>query len=480
MMNISVKLPQNTSYEFTGKVVKDEIEDYLLENRERFGIDLVYSNGGDTGSILNTVLSGSGENNASVQIVLVKRNKRKMSIDELTQILKDHFKVLQEKYGATVSIDSEGLQLSSILGNDVEVMIYNDDINKLKSTSQEIKQRLLKVDGIDNITTSYDDSEEMYELNINRNMSLLQGLVPLQVVAALQPYTTGVDGGNMFINDKSYPIKIFYDRSASGTDWIGKVPVSSLTGRNSYTQIVSSLDKTLSPRTINRRNFQRVCYINITLNKKLKLGKAVRLINDIVINDNSYSGFKPEIGGQGEILVETLHQFGFALLIGMIIMYLIIGAQFESLVYPLIIFITIPMALVGVFFVSIVGNLTLNVSSLVGMLTLAGIIVNNGIVLITQINQLKAAGYNTRDAVVEGSVRRLRPILMTSLTTFVALIPTALSRAEGYEIESPLALTILSGVFIGTVFTIFLVPILYEFIDNIKKRKKQGPKNKVA
>ncbi|HPI18632.1 MAG TPA: efflux RND transporter permease subunit, partial [Mesotoga sp.] len=258
-----------------------------------------------------------------------------------------------------------------------------------------------------------------------------------------------------------------------GYEWIKSLPIDSLLGSKTYVGVVSSMEIRESPSTIEHFDNQRVGYVKADVMGR-PLGQVVEEVRSIIDGRDGLA--ECQLKGQGDLIEQIIEQFGFALLAGIVFMYLIIGAQFESLVYPLVIFCTLPMALVGVVVVSYLFNLTINISSLVGVLTLAGVIVNNGIVMITQINQLREGGMQKREAILEGAGRRARPILMTSLTTVVALLPTAFIKSEGSELESPLALIIAGGLLVGTLFTLLLTPVLYDLIDNLSVRfKKKSP-----
>jgi len=282
----------------------------------------------------------------------------------------------------------------------------------------------------------------------------------------------GVDLGDIFIKGERVPLKLCYETPEDGYQWLKSIPVDSMLGKPSYVGVVAQLGIKETPKSIDHEDGHRVGYVEVSISGRT-LSQVVKDVNALLQSDENLLQFTPELGGQASNLQETLKQFAFALVVGIVLMYLVIGAQFESLVYPFVIFLTLPMAIIGVAVVSVISGKAISIGSLMGILTLIGVTVNNGIVMVTYINQLRERGMELTRAVIEGAGRRLRPILMTSLTTVVALLPTIFSRAEGAELESPLALTIAAGLLFGVFFTLFLIPVLYSIFDKLSFRFKK-------
>jgi len=470
IVTIDFTLPKNTDYRTTVKVAK-EIEDAIMENSEELALKTVYTMAGVTGDII-ALLTGSSENMATVQVYLKDLGERRISTDDALRSLSKIANGIVEKYDGEISIGTSGLELEAVFGRDIEIAVFDSDLDSMKARVETLAAELAGVGGIENIQTSFDNRQDVLELTIDRSKATLAGLYHLQVLGAIQPYTVGIDLGKISLNGKSLPVKL-QQAKGEGYEWIKSLPIDSLLGNKTYVGIVSSMEIKESPSTIEHLDNQRVGYVKADVLGR-PLGHVVEEVREIIDGRDGLADC--QLKGQGDLIQQVIEQFGFALLAGIVFMYLIIGAQFESLVYPLVIFCTLPMALVGVVVVSYLFNLTINISSLVGVLTLAGVIVNNGIVMITQINQLRKGGMEKREAILEGAGRRARPILMTSLTTVVALLPTAFIKAEGSELESPLALVIAGGLLVGTLFTLLLTPVLYDLIDNLSVRfKKKNP-----
>ncbi|AKI97831.1 efflux RND transporter permease subunit [Kosmotoga pacifica] len=470
IINISVKLPENTSYKVT-KSVTQEINKHILENSSEYQLDSLYVNGGVTGGVYSVLLGGS-ENTASIQLNLLPKRERSKTSQEIAGEIRKALMPLAVKHNAEIRVSAGGLEIENLLGSDIKVTFYGDDFQSLERVTTEFAEELKGVEGIVNVSTNFEEKERTLELKIDRGKAIMSGVIPMQIIGAIQPYTLGVDLGDIFINGKRVPLKLGYEPLEGGYQWLKKIPVNSMIGEPSYVGIVSKLDFKKTQKSIDHDNGHRVGYVRVDVSGRA-LSDVVKDVRTLLQKKKDLTQFIPEIGGQASNLAEALKQFGFAIVVGIIFMYLIIGAQFESLVYPFVIFLTLPMAIVGVAVVSMISGKPISIGSLMGVLTLIGVTVNNGIVMVTYINQLRERGMKLEEAIVEGAGRRLRPILMTSLTTVVALLPTIFSRAEGSELESPLALTIAGGLLFGVVFTLFLIPILYSIFDRLSLRFKK-------
>jgi HAE1 family hydrophobic/amphiphilic exporter-1 len=171
-----------------------------------------------------------------------------------------------------------------------------------------------------------------------------------------------------------------------------------------------------------------------------------------------------QIGGQNDEMQQSLSSLRFAAVLAIFLVYLVMASQFESLLNPFLILLTMPMAFIGVFLALFVTQTPVSVVVMIGGIMLAGIVVNNGIVLVDLIGQLRRAGVGVRDAILEAGSRRLRPILMTTLTTVLGLLPMAIGRGEGAELGAPLAVTVIGGLSVATLLTLVVVPLLYSVV----------------
>ena len=176
-------------------------------------------------------------------------------------------------------------------------------------------------------------------------------------------------------------------------------------------------------------------------------------------------GVSALVSGQSEEMEESFKSMQFALILAIFLVYLVMASQFESLIHPFVILFTIPLALVGAVLALFVTGSTINIVALIGVIMLAGIVVNNAIVLVDLINQLRAQGTERIEAIMEAGSARLRPILMTSLTTALGLLPMAMGFGEGSEVRTPMAITVIGGLVVSTLLTLVVIPVVYSLMD---------------
>jgi HAE1 family hydrophobic/amphiphilic exporter-1 len=177
------------------------------------------------------------------------------------------------------------------------------------------------------------------------------------------------------------------------------------------------------------------------------------------------NGITATVAGQSDEMQASFQSLQFALALAIFLVYLIMASQFESLIHPFVILFTIPLALVGAVLALFVTGTTINIVALIGVIMLAGIVVNNAIVLVDLINQLRAQGKDRFDAIMEAGSARLRPILMTSLTTALGLLPMATGFGEGSEVRTPMAITVIGGLLVSTILTLVVIPVVYSLLD---------------
>ena len=218
------------------------------------------------------------------------------------------------------------------------------------------------------------------------------------------------------------------------------------------------------PSEIRRIAQERVAVITANLAFG-DLGAAAAEAGDIIDQTPMPNGVTAMVSGQSEEMTESFQSMQFALLLAVFLVYLVMASQFESLIHPFVILFTIPLALVGAVLALFMTGTTINIVAFIGVIMLAGIVVNNAIVLVDLINQLRASGKEKLEAIYEAGHARLRPILMTSLTTTLGLLPMAMGFGEGSEVRTPMAITVIGGLAVSTLLTLIVIPVVYSLMD---------------
>jgi HAE1 family hydrophobic/amphiphilic exporter-1 len=235
---------------------------------------------------------------------------------------------------------------------------------------------------------------------------------------------------------------------------------------------VATVTVASGPAEIRRVAQERVAIVTANVAEG-DLGAAAAEAGRIILQTPMPNGISAIVSGQSEEMQDSFRSMQFALALAIFLVYLVMASQFESLIHPFVILFTIPLALVGAVLALFVTGTTINIVALIGIIMLAGIVVNNAIVLVDLINQLRAAGMERFDAIMEAGSARLRPILMTSLTTALGLLPMALGFGEGAEVRTPMAITVIGGLLVSTMLTLVVIPVVYSLLD----RKKWPARN---
>ena len=388
--------------------------------------------------------------------------------------------------------------MSYVTGNGVSLTVYSEDMETLQSTAKAIAARIAQVDGTADVSDGLEDAAQALHVTVDRTKAMEHGMtvaqIYMQVAAALNTSTSGTE---MELDDSSMQLIIQQDESSSYT--VETLPelkidpdsamssamsgssssssLSSLSGSDEDTDSsfqlkdVATVEKTVSLNTINRDQ-QRRC---VTVTAAIAEGNNVTLVSDQVtkaVNAMDLpEGATIEFNGENEQIMDAMGQVMLMLLLGIVLVYFVMVAQFQSLREPFIVMFTIPLAFTGGFLALLLTGTEMSVIALIGFVMLVGIIVNNGIVLVDYINQQRLAGMERRDAIIDAGVTRLRPILMTSLTTILGLIVTALDKNAGTSLIQPVALVCIGGLLYATLMTLFVVPCMYEIVSKKKLRK---------
>jgi multidrug efflux pump subunit AcrB len=242
-------------------------------------------------------------------------------------------------------------------------------------------------------------------------------------------------------------------------------------GTTIYVKDVGEVVEELASPMIERENRQRIITVKGSVGAGVALGDAVAEVNALLEEYEVPEGLNLELGGSIEDQGEAFSDIGMLLILIVILVYIVMATQFESLVYPFIIMFTIPFAMSGVFIALWLTSTPLSIIALIGAIMLVGIVTKNGIVMVDYMNLLVERGSNVADAVIAGGKSRLRPVLMTSLTTILGMVPMAMGIGEGSEMWQPMGISVVGGLLMSTLLTLFIVPALYAMLQGRKERK---------
>ena len=391
--------------------------------------------------------------------------------------------------------------MSYMTGSGVSLSVYGDDMEDLQTAARALGQRIGEVEGIQDVSDGLEDAAPALQVTVDRNKAMMKGItvaqIYMQVAAALQDSTTvaevTLDGAGMemivdaaqeskLTREKLLELVITPDSSMSSAmsgamgGMSGSSSASSglsqLTGDSDEEEDtsfklgeVAEVRETVSLNSIQRDQQRRYIPVTAAIADGYNVTKVTAAVQQAVAPLDLPEGVTVEFNGESEQIMDAMEQVLLMLLLGVVLVYLIMVAQFQSLKSPFIVMFTIPLAFTGGFLALLLSGIEVSVISLIGFVMLVGIIVNNGIVLVDYINQQRLAGMGLREAVIDAGVTRLRPILMTSLTTILGLIVTALAKNAGTALIQPIALVCIGGLLYATLMTLFVVPCMYEIMN---------------
>lgn len=389
--------------------------------------------------------------------------------------------------------------MSYMTGSGVSLQVYGDDMEDLQTAARTLGQRIGQVEGIEDVSDGLEDAAPALQVVVDRNKAMTRGItvaqIYMQVSAALQDTTTvaevTLDGERMemmvdaaadsrLTREKLLALTITPDSSMSASMSSGASDsgLSQLTGEDSGDEDtsfplgdVAEVRETVSLNSIQRDQQRRCITVTAAIADGYNVTKVTSAVQQAVAPLALPEGVTVEFNGENEQIMDAMGQVMLMLLLGVVLVYLIMVAQFQSLKSPFIVMFTIPLAFTGGFMALLISGIEVSVISLIGFVMLVGIIVNNGIVLVDYINQQRLAGMARREAIIDAGVTRLRPILMTSLTTILGLIVTALAKNAGTALIQPIALVCIGGLLYATLMTLFVVPCMYDILS--KKELRQ-------
>ena len=396
--------------------------------------------------------------------------------------------------------------MSYMTGSGVSLQVYGDDMEGLQTAAGALGRRIAEVEGVEDVSDGLEDAAPALQVVVDRDKAMTKGItvaqIYMQVAAALQDTTTvsevTLDGERMemmvdaaadskLTREKLLELTITPDSSMSAsmssamggsTGGASASGLSQLTGEDSGDEDtsfplgdVAEVRETVSLNSIQRDQQRRCITVTAAIADGYNVTKVTSAVQQAVAPLALPEGVTVEFNGENEQIMDAMGQVLLMLLLGVVLVYLIMVAQFQSLKSPFIVMFTIPLAFTGGFMALLISGIEVSVISLIGFVMLVGIIVNNGIVLVDYINQQRLAGMERREAIIDAGVTRLRPILMTSLTTILGLIVTALAKNAGTALIQPIALVCIGGLLYATLMTLFVVPCMYDILS--KKELRQ-------
>jgi len=458
-VSITATLPMGTSLPETEAVLRQL---QIIVEREIKGYDRIVLRTGGGGFM---GMGGSNSNSGSLRINLPEYAKRIESANEIKDILRPY---LNQFPGVIFSMGGGGMGGFGG-GNAVDIILRTDDLTKGKALGERIAA-LLKQHLSDVVTEPMVDLQDglpQYEIIIDREKMYALGLNTYTVGNEIKAAVDGITATRYKSSGKDYDvILILAEADRSTLPSLDQIFINSqMAGRVPLSSFVHYEEGT-GPLTIRRENQSRIIHVTAGSVPKAKVntlqGRVEALIRaEIPIEDDVII----EYGGDNAEMLKMMTRFVLICIVAVFLVFGVMASLFESFKDPFIIILTIPLSIIGIVAIYLITNTIFNVLTAVGLLVLIGVIVNNGIVLVDYTNLLRKRGYSLNDACIEAAGNRLRPILMTTLTTVLGLLPMAFFPGEGTELVAPIGKTVLGGLSFGTLMTLFLMPTVYAIFN---------------
>ena len=472
-VSIQFETEQGTSHTITeqvGNQIVQLLQDHVPEVADG-GIASITGQTDD--GVLTAVGFKEGKNIGTIFCHLKPVDERKRSSQQIADDIRPLIEAIPEIEKVTVSGGSA--MATALTGNraPIEFVVYGKDIDQMNQVAFEIERKAKECPEFTNVEALVSAGNREVHILVDKDkasqMALNPGVIGIQVRENLY----GAKAGSYTEDGTDYDIRIQYaPEYRNSISKLREMQVTNLLGQQIPLIAVADIQEKEGPVQIERLTQQR--YVKVTTNLNgISLGDGAKKAEQIIADLDTPQGVTVSLGGQVEDQGDTFSSLTVIFVIGLLLVFMVMAAQFESLLDPFIILFAIPFTLVGVILAFLITGTTLSVVTFIGLIMLVGIVVNNGIVLVDYSNMLVRRGYTIRDAVMESGRSRLRPVLMTSMTTILGMLPMALSRGMGKELYAPLGITIIGGLLISMLVTLILVPTAYAAVHQRKLNKER-------
>ncbi|MBN2535377.1 MAG: efflux RND transporter permease subunit [Spirochaetales bacterium] len=462
---LNVELPIGTKLEVTGEIM-NQLE--ILIKEEIKGYKNIIVTAGQGGFM--AMFGGGSTNQGRVVIILPSYKDRVETSKMIQEKLRTHF---NDFPSVVFSFPQQQMGGSS---NPIDVVIKSEDLDLAKLTATKIQELVKeKLPDITEPSISLKEGLPQLEVFIDRDKAYSLGLNIYSIGQELKACIDGVTASRFRQGGSEYDILVILDpRDRDAIPDLQKIFVLNSMGKKIPFSSFAHLERTTGPISITRENQTRVVHMRGGLRPGAKLNEVELQIRKLIAeeipsDENMVIGFS----GDFAELVEYFQKFIIIIIISIALVFGVMASQFESFLDPFIIFFTIPLILIGVIILYTVTGGVYSLFTAVGLVVLVGIVVNNGIVLVDYTNLLRKRGFHIREACIEAGGNRLRPILMTTLTTILGLIPMSFFQGEGAELVQPIGKTIVGGLTASTILTLFLIPVIYAIFNRFPEKRNQ-------
>ena len=468
-LTVTVTRPITTTLAET-EIVVSEVEDTLLARPDVEAVSTSIGTTSGSRQMAGQLMGGrgAGVNRASINVVL----KPGARGDEVAEAINQKYALFE---AAVINAETAAGMGGGMLtgGSQVQLHLSGPNIDGLRTHADQVKAALSSISGISEVRDSMGTGASELIIRVNREGAAKLGLAPVSIASAVRTAFQGETVSRMSRDGREIDVNLrLEDEARSSLEDLENLIVAVSQGNVVRLKQVATIENAVGPASISRRSNQRYVSISGTIEGRdlQSVSRDVQTMLDSLHLPNEY---RAEIGGDMLEMNEAFSGLITALLLAIALVYMVMASQFESLLYPFIIMFSMPLAVIGVLLALFITGKPFSVPSIMGIIVLAGIVVNNAIVLVDYINQLRGRGRSVHEAIIEAAGSRLRPILMTTATTVLALIPMAILSGSGAEMQQPLGIAVIGGLTASTLLTLYIIPLAYDAVTFRKREAQQ-------
>jgi len=468
---IKVEMPVGTELDETRHMV-DQIEDVMMSEE---GLDVVCSfTGVLAGAKMEAAfgMSNLGVNEAQIFAHAVAKNRRRRTTMQIQDSIRRRLPRIK---GAKIEfMDLARMITSAGTGQiPIEVKIFGKDIDRLRGLTDRLVADCRDIEGLYDVDTTLRHGKPEVHFKIDREKASRMGLSVAQIASTIRASFEGQVATLYRTGGDEFDLRVKYresDRKALGN--VEDILVAAPLGSQHRLSDIAGISEGEGPVRLFRENQKRKASVTANFGGR-DLGSILADIRSTVARADLPQGYFVEYGGEIKRMRETFLSLGAAFVLAVLLVYMVMAAQFESLLHPFTVMFTVPLGLIGVIGILFLTGNTFSLPSLLGVIILAGIVVNNGIVLVDYVNRLRAGGLARDEAIVKGAATKLRAMVLTALVAAVGMLPMAISRGEGAEMRAPIALAVVGGMVVSTFLMLVVIPTLYSIFDDLGHHTKR-------
>ena len=476
-ISATVKLEQNLSVEYTARIAR-QIDSIIYREFPEVVI-VSASAGASSASNAYSAMQTTGSHIINYNLRLPRSTERERSIYVISDLLRKHLDRIPEirQYTVTPGGSQGGMGGSSTMN----IKVFGYDIDLTNAVAEDLRERMMKVDGLRDVQLSRDDLRPEFNVVFDRDKLAYYGINSATASQYVRNRINGLECSKYREDGDEYDIVVRYaEPFRTSIEDVENITLYGGMGQPVKLREVATVEEEFAAPSIERENRQRIITVKSSLGAGVALGNMVKAAQEIIDNYDVPDGVALELGGTVEDQGDAFSDMLLLFVLIVILVYIVMATQFESLVFPFIIMFTIPFAFTGVFFALWITSTPLSLIALIGAIMLVGIVTKNGIVMVDYTNLLVERGAGVFEAVIKAGRSRLRPVLMTSFTTILGMLPLALGTGSGSEIWQPMGISVIGGLTVSTILTLFIVPSLYSVLVNRRQRKEREKAAKAA